>query len=754
MAADVTTLGIGVDSSGVRRATDDLTGFSRAGDEAAKAATGMERNMTGAVAAGAALGLAVAAATKFAFDAGKAFISLGMAAGEFQDISERTGATAEGLASLAPAAAVANTSVSAMATAMDNLAYRLTSTNAASERSSAALRALGIDAEHFKSLRADEQFRLVAQQMNGFADGAKKVAVARELFGRGGDQMLVALKEVGSETERSIRLTNEQIETADALSDALVRNTAEMRQMIQVAAVEALPAISDFMFAVRETAMDILGLSEAGDTLAANTAVRDFAEGAVKALAFVIDEVDLVIRSFRTAGRAIYGVAAAAFEIGRGELQAAKGQLNAAAKEIDEIWAAQTFGSRLEEKMRQREAERDRNSKTNRQRAVEDRGFVPELNYAGVEGKTKAVKALKDESIKSAEALAKLASEYNSLGQSDTERKVAEFSRLKGAEKFIDSYRSMLDAIADHKANAAIEKTIDGLREQAATFGMTNDQLTIYKLLMDGATDAQLREASAALQTAAAKREEAKARDEAKAAVESLMTPMEKYLEYTGRIAGLESRGLLTADQAQQLRAKSWADYEKTVQGAAKATQQLDEFTKQAARNIQSALGSSLEQALSGNFKSIGDLWSNMIRKMAAEAMAAKLNKLLLGDYGTSGQLGGWLGTLMQGFTGGPTTAGNGLPAGMIPSGVPMAEGTNFVPYDGFRASLHRGEAVVPAKYNPDAGGQRVVINSSPVINIDSRADQAQVGGIVSQALEKNNRMMIERMRAAGLGVA
>lgn len=37
---------------------------------------------------------------------------------------------------------------------------------------------------------------------------------------------------------------------------------------------------------------------------------------------------------------------------------------------------------------------------------------------------------------------------------------------------------------------------------------------------------------------------------------------------------------------------------------------------------------------------------------------------------------------------------------------VGLAIGTNYVPYDGFAATLHQGEAVIPAAYNPAAGGQ------------------------------------------------
>lgn len=57
-------------------------------------------------------------------------------------------------------------------------------------------------------------------------------------------------------------------------------------------------------------------------------------------------------------------------------------------------------------------------------------------------------------------------------------------------------------------------------------------------------------------------------------------------------------------------------------------------------------------------------------------------------------------------------TQGYGIDAGghgYTPSadyGVALADGTNYVPYDGMRATLHKGESVTPAKYNPAAGGK------------------------------------------------
>ena len=46
---------------------------------------------------------------------------------------------------------------------------------------------------------------------------------------------------------------------------------------------------------------------------------------------------------------------------------------------------------------------------------------------------------------------------------------------------------------------------------------------------------------------------------------------------------------------------------------------------------------------------------------------------------------------------------------------MPLADGTNYVPRDGFLATLHEGEAVVPKKFNPAAGGQPSTTTSAPI---------------------------------------
>jgi len=148
----------------------------------------------------------------------------------------------------------------------------------------------------------------------------------------------------------------------------------------------------------------------------------------------------------------------------------------------------------------------------------------------------------------------------------------------------------------------------------------------------------------------------------------------------------------------------------------------------------------------------LGNAIFSRVTSRLADALATQL-------VGTSGN-GGLFGSLLS-------AAGN-LLSGGVPSGgttgdfarfdrsLPMATGTNYVPYDGLKATLHEGEAVLPKRYNPAAGGSptggsRVVLNYAPNVRIDSRTDQAQVHALVAQANAEGQRQMMEELHRMGV---
>lgn len=158
--------------------------------------------------------------------------------------------------------------------------------------------------------------------------------------------------------------------------------------------------------------------------------------------------------------------------------------------------------------------------------------------------------------------------------------------------------------------------------------------------------------------------------------------------------------------------------------------------------------------------------FKSMIDQMMADITRMVVRQTLLkpiyGAMGLSGS-GGGLGSLLsagasllgssaQASLGNFYQASSGImvdDAGVsLMVGTPMATGTNYVPYDGFQATLHKGEAVVPAEYNPMAGGKsgETSITYSPIINIDSRTDQTQVRQLVLSAVQQGQVDLVDRI--------
>lgn len=95
-----------------------------------------------------------------------------------------------------------------------------------------------------------------------------------------------------------------------------------------------------------------------------------------------------------------------------------------------------------------------------------------------------------------------------------------------------------------------------------------------------------------------------------------------------------------------------------------------------------------------------------------------------------------------SGLTLGGVSAGGGG-GGLYSLGTKLATGTNYVPYDGFKASLHEGEAVVPKKYNPAAGGA-----AAPAVNITQNVTVGEgvTRGEVYQAVKSANAELMQTL--------
>lgn len=184
-----------------------------------------------------------------------------------------------------------------------------------------------------------------------------------------------------------------------------------------------------------------------------------------------------------------------------------------------------------------------------------------------------------------------------------------------------------------------------------------------------------------------------------------------------------------------------WDDYYARITAAERnwtngATRALANYSDQAAnaaayaeRFTTGSLGQ-LEDAVAKFSRTgklnLGSLWQFMadefIRQQARMAIASATG----GQGGLFGSLisavGSYFGVSGTPQRGGYEGAGLTGDFARADRAIPLAVGTNYVPYDGMPAVLHKGEAVVPAAFNPAAGGVAPGVGGDLVVNIHNNA--------------------------------
>lgn len=204
------------------------------------------------------------------------------------------------------------------------------------------------------------------------------------------------------------------------------------------------------------------------------------------------------------------------------------------------------------------------------------------------------------------------------------------------------------------------------------------------------------------------------------------------------------------------------------------ATDDMTAFAEEAARNIQSSLGATLKDVITGDMDDIGKRWTDLLADMAAQAAAAQIGQALFGGYGSNGntQMGGFFGMVLSAFA---NADGNAFAPGVqaFARGGVFSSPTlfQFARGGGFSLGVmgEAGpEAVMPLKRGRDGklgvvsqsggGGVEVVINnygSQPVRAreaADSRGNrrvEVTVGELVASEIRRPGSAPHQAMRAS-----
>jgi len=327
-------------------AAEFVAGISKSEAEAKKLSGRLDKAITAGAAkaaqAIAAIGVAAAAA----------FVAVDQAAksvAKFQDIAEQTGDTAENMAALAASANATGLGMEGVTKASIKLSKNLVEVDKAGDLTRAALLAININIKDFQALAPAAQILAVGEAMGKFGDGSGKTAVAVQLLGKAGADLLVFFKELEDAGGREVILTQELIDKANAYADRQAHLKAQLGLYAEAIFVSAIPALEALITAVRNSISGLTDFATEANRLKAHKAIREFAEDTVRKFAFIVDAGDGVIRVFTGIGIAV-GAALAAREFGLHlEFEKAREVIRQMREDLDALAMKRFFGQQLED---------------------------------------------------------------------------------------------------------------------------------------------------------------------------------------------------------------------------------------------------------------------------------------------------------------------------------------------------------------------------------------------------------------------
>jgi lambda family phage tail tape measure protein len=686
-----------------------------------------------------------------------AFDQLVKKAGNFQDIGEKIGDSAENVASLSVAAATGGFSMESLAAASVKLTKNLTGVDDESKAAGAAIVALGLDLEKFKALAPADQMETLGKALNSFADGPQKTAVAVALLSKSGAEALPFLKELGAEGGRQVILTQAQITLADEYSDRQAKMRAQIGLHAQAIAANLLPAMNDLTTTIADLVKDQTVAATATEILKAafSGAVIVF-----QTIAVLGSEVGL---TFLAVGREIAAIAAQLYALSRLDFQgftaisdAVKEDGERARKEVDKFQArilaigTPTLPGAAGPAAAPKVADtRPKLSFDGANKAGAGQGQEAKARLAAdLDQIKKGSEALlgayaNADKIMQARRAADLIDEQDYyaakkgfllLNSAEQERALqAEITRLQ-AEKLvgkdkIDNARKIADAqaqLAKVRADTVASAEVLAIQEEAANrkIAQSYTEATIAAQAYLDTIAHQNARAVAGQGQGAKAREEQAGRNQ----IED---------KFTGQRQGLERdlrRGQITKEEFDVYLSIAKETYAKEVELFNQRTADIiasqgdwkvgmseamanyrDELADIAKRTETSMTGAfkSIEGAMSDFFfnpfdkgiKGMIASFATAIQRMVADAISADLMRHLVGSGSGSGASKGLLGSLIGAFSGG----GYGDLAG-VAAGVPQfASGTPYVARTGL-AMIHQGERIIPAEQNR-GGGQTIIVN-------------------------------------------
>jgi hypothetical protein len=182
---------------------------------------------------------------------------------KLDDMAQKTGSSVENLSRLQKVASQFGQDFGAVDTAISKLSKGLAGIDDAGGKTAKALQAIGISQQFVKSNDPSQILVQVAKNLQNYQDGASKAALATDLFGKAGVEILPYLNDLAENVDKYTGSTAEAAAKAAAFQDALGGFRVKFEEASTSIATTLLPAfdqiISKFNEAVKEGGL-LLGI--------------------------------------------------------------------------------------------------------------------------------------------------------------------------------------------------------------------------------------------------------------------------------------------------------------------------------------------------------------------------------------------------------------------------------------------------------------------------------------------------------------
>ncbi|KQV85430.1 hypothetical protein [Rhizobacter sp. Root1221] len=633
----------------------DAAEFSNGLTKAELEARRFEQQMTTrAVAIGTAVGVGLAGA---ALELAQALPNMFSAAIDgldaFNDLRDATGSSVENISALDDISRRAGGTFETVETSLVKLNKALQDAGK-NDAAGIAIREIGLDVEALKKLDPAEALVQIAVALNGFETDANKAAVVSALFGKSMKELAPFLQDVADKGELVATATSDQAAEAEKYNKQLANLQANATNFARALTSEVIPALNQAFEYFRG---DIEAGSFGGDAAQARARALSASLSKVTDELIKLREVDSPTSEQQS-------------RIARLSKDVEVLSRNAA-KASDEVKGIYGTGPAV---------------------------AAPQEKLPDLAGQVEAAKK-REEAEKKAAAEAARASAAGTAAAARAHQE---------AETYIDNLRKRIEK-TEHlsevervAADIAAGRRFDDAAQAGAAFAAA------ARLDADKAAAAQKK--SELETTKALASVQKQLADEVASMYSETRTPQEEYIARIERLDELFAAGRISLDLYGRAGQQAVDRMNGAAEKGSEAFKQATEAAKEAERSIQQTLGAELSEMLGGNFDDIGKRWVSLLQNMVAQALAADLIGSLTGKGGgnTDALVNGFA-KLIGGAFGGGYNSGDTYQNGSYSEGTQflpeLATGTNFVPHDGFVASLHKGEAVVPAKYNPANGG-------------------------------------------------